>query len=175
MEVPKTMKEVRGGDEKWQDKHLPADAKVRFKEEVVPRIRQLLGSLDPWEPLTPEHVQKVLDDVFGEGKYQATRNEVFFNLVRCLLFETYHLKCSPSKAKMHMENWRNGFSQAAVLAVKSLISDNADILTTAADVKELIKHYLSKVQVKPDSDHQTYAYQWAEWEENGTERKVSIR
>src|ERR1700759_1648502 len=111
MEIPKMMKDVRGGDDKWQEKHLPADAKARFKEDVVPRVRQLLGSLDPWAALTPAHVQTVLDLVFGEGKYQAAKNEVFFNLVcrlACPVLFFYH---KPIEAKMRMENWRNGFAQ----------------------------------------------------------------
>ena len=77
------MKEARGGDEKWQEKHLPADAKVLFKDEVIPRLRHLLGTLEPWTPLTPAHVKTVLDSVFGPGKYKPAKNEVFFNLV-CL-------------------------------------------------------------------------------------------
>lgn len=80
------MKEVRGGDEKWQDKHLPTDAKVLFKDQVVPRLRQLLGTLEPWACLTPEHVQEALDDVFEPGKYKAAKNEVFFNLVRVVSY-----------------------------------------------------------------------------------------
>lgn len=75
------MKESRGGDDKWQEKHLPPEAKARFKEEVVPHIRLLLGSLEPWDLLTPEHVQKVLDLVYGVGTYQATKTDPFFNLV----------------------------------------------------------------------------------------------
>ena len=75
---------------------------------------------------------------------------------------------------MRIENWRNGFAQAAVQAINCLINDNADILETSADIKQLIQHYLSKVPVKPDSDNQTYAYPWAEWGENGIGRKVRI-
>lgn len=81
----KTMKEKRGGDDKWQDKHLPTDAKGPFRDEVVPRIRQLLGSLEPWTVLTPGHVQASLDNVFGHGTHTAAKDEVFFNLVRQFL------------------------------------------------------------------------------------------
>ena len=72
-----------------------------------------------------------------------------------------------------METWRNGFSQAAVQAVKSLIDDNAEILTTPADVKDLINQYLSSFPVNPGTTNETYAYHWAEWDENGAERKVT--
>jgi hypothetical protein len=130
------MKEARGGDEKWQEKHLPADAKARFKDEVIPRVRRLLGSLEPWTLLTPEHVQEVLDDVFGEGTYQAARNEVFYNLVRHLAPSLpFFSSTVPIETKMRIENWQNGFSQAAVQSVQSLIEDNAEILRTAADIK----------------------------------------
>jgi hypothetical protein len=50
---------------------------------------------------------------------------------------------------------------------------NAEILTTAADVKDLINQYLSKVAVNPGTDNETYAYQWTEWLDNGAERKAS--
>jgi len=76
------MKDIRSGDEKWQEKHLPADAKTLFKDQVIPRLRQLLGALDPWANLTLDHVQKILDSVFGIDKYKAVKNEVFFGLVR---------------------------------------------------------------------------------------------
>ncbi|KAM6491496.1 hypothetical protein JOM56_013065 [Amanita muscaria] len=96
-DMPKTMKEVRGGDEKWQEKHLPNGTRSLFKDEVIPRTRQLLGTLEPWTLLTPELVQPILDEVFGKGMYMAARNEVFFNL-----------------AKMRMENWRHNFSQVPI-------------------------------------------------------------
>ena len=78
------MKAARGGDEKWQDKHLPAEAKELFKDQVIPRLRQVLGTLEPWTSLTLEHVQTALDSVFKRGTYTAVKNEVFYNLVRCL-------------------------------------------------------------------------------------------
>ena len=72
-----------------------------------------------------------------------------------------------------MEAWRNGFSQAAVQTIQSLIDDNPELLATSADIKELINEYLSKVAVNPGTDNQTYTYQWAEWVDNGVEKKVS--
>jgi hypothetical protein len=91
------MKEARGGAEKWQERHLPSDAKSQFKDDVVPRVRQLIGSLDPWVQLTPEHVQKVLNHVYGDGKYQASKNDVFFNLVcRRLTYYLFFLILLPS-------------------------------------------------------------------------------
>ncbi|KAM6491212.1 hypothetical protein JOM56_013451 [Amanita muscaria] len=132
---PKTMKEARGGDcyncrgdERWKEKHLPEDSKQLFKEEVLPRICQLLGALEPWAILTHGHIQNVLDQVFGEGKYSAVNNKVFYGL-----------------AKMCIENWRNGFSKAAIEAVQKMIDDNAEILATGVARKEFIAGYLSKV------------------------------
>ncbi|KAM6491427.1 hypothetical protein JOM56_013201 [Amanita muscaria] len=137
---PKTMKEARGGDDRWKEKHLPEDSKQLFKEEVLPRIRQLLGALEPWAILTHGHVQNVLDQVFGEGKYSAVNDKVFYGL-------------------------------AAVEAVQKMINDNAEILATAAARKEFIAGYLSKVPVGDDGEHDTHAYQWAEWSGNGAEKK----
>jgi hypothetical protein len=77
------------------------------------------------------------------------------------------------EAKARIEAWRNGFAQAAVQAVNLLIKDNAEILKTPADIKNTIGLYLSKVVVSPGTDNETYAYQWAEWLDNGAERKVS--
>ncbi|KAM6488993.1 hypothetical protein JOM56_015546 [Amanita muscaria] len=151
---PKTMKEARGGDERWKEKHLPEDSKQLFKEEVLPRIRQLLGALEPWAILTHGHVQNVLDQVFGEGKYSAVNDKVFYGL-----------------AKMRIENWRNGFSKAAVEAVQKMINDNAEILATGAARKEFIAGYLLKVPVGGDGEYDTHAYQWAEWKEDGAEKK----
>lgn len=74
---------------------------------------------------------------------------------------------------MRIESWRNGFSQAAVQAVKSLIDDNAENFPTAADVKILIAQYLSNIAVNPGTDTETFAYQWAEWLEDGAVRKVT--
>ncbi len=71
-----------------------------------------------------------------------------------------------------MEAWRNGISQAAVQAVQILLDDNIDFLKSAADVKELIGEYLSKAKVDLGLDVETCAYQWAEWLNNGAERKV---
>jgi hypothetical protein len=167
------MKAARGGDEKWQEKHLPADAKIIFKDEVIPRLRYLLGTLEPWTPLTPEHVQTVIDTVFVPERYKAAKDEVFFNLVRYFNYVSTSLTSFALEAKARMETWRNGFSQAAVQTVKSLIDDNAEILTTPADVKDLINQYLSKIAVTPGTDNETYAYQWAKWADNGAERKAS--
>jgi len=71
-----------------------------------------------------------------------------------------------------MEVWRNGFSQAAVQTVQLLI-DESDEIVTAADMKDIINQYLSKVAVSPGTEYDTYAYQWAEWLDNGAEKKVS--
>ena len=74
---------------------------------------------------------------------------------------------------MRMETRHNGFSQAALQAVKLLIDDNAEYLTSSADVKDLIGQYLSKVILNPGTDNETFAYQWAEWVDDGAERKAS--
>ncbi|KIL54640.1 hypothetical protein M378DRAFT_18705 [Amanita muscaria Koide BX008] len=122
--------------------------KTMKEDEVIPRTRQLLGTLEPWTLLTPELVQPILDEVFGKRMYTAARNEVFFNL-----------------AKMRMENWCHNFSQAGIDAVKSLLINNE--VETPAAVKELIGEYLSKVPIAPKSEFDTYAFHWANWKEDG--------
>ena len=106
-------------------------------------------------------------------RYKAVKDEVFFNLVRFFNYVTTSLTSFALEAKARMETWHNGFSQAAVQTVKSLIDDNTEILTMPADVKDLINQYLSKIALTPGADNETYAYQWAKWADNGAERKAS--
>ena len=78
---PKTLKEVCGGDDKWALKHLPEEACARYTNEVVPLVRKKAGSLNPWETFTVEHVQSVINEVFGKGVYKVKSDGVWYGLV----------------------------------------------------------------------------------------------
>lgn len=82
---PKTLKQVRGGADKWALSHLPSEARIKFTNNVVPLARKKAGSLDPWENLTVEHVQDIMDIVFNQGKYKVSADNVFYGLVRSML------------------------------------------------------------------------------------------
>lgn len=78
--APKTLKEARGGDDNWALKHLPEQARIPYTNIVVPLARKKAGSLDPWESLTVEHIQDIVDHVFGK-QYKVTRDGVWYGLV----------------------------------------------------------------------------------------------
>ena len=80
-DAPKSLKEARGGDNKWALKHLPEQARIPYTTFVVPLARKKAGSLDPWENLTVEQIQSIVDDVFGKEKYKVTGDGVWYGLV----------------------------------------------------------------------------------------------
>lgn len=82
---PMTQKEARGGDKKWQLKHLPSrEIADTFTSVIIPCAREKAGALKPWESLSVKQVQDLVDEVYGEGKHEVTEDNVWFGLV-CLL------------------------------------------------------------------------------------------
>ncbi|KAJ7642524.1 hypothetical protein B0H17DRAFT_1216420 [Mycena rosella] len=64
---PPTLKELRNGRPKWTTNDLPLGAALRFKEDVTPLIRELMGfQNDPWARPTNDAVQDLLDMVYDE-------------------------------------------------------------------------------------------------------------
>ncbi|KAJ7621663.1 hypothetical protein B0H17DRAFT_1151823 [Mycena rosella] len=64
---PPTLKELRNGRPKWTTNDLPLGAALRFKEDVTPLIRELMGfQNDPWARPTDDAVQDLLDMVYDE-------------------------------------------------------------------------------------------------------------
>ncbi|KAJ7687490.1 hypothetical protein B0H17DRAFT_1136218 [Mycena rosella] len=64
---PPTLKELRNGRPKWTTNDLPLGAALRFKGDVTPLIRELMGfQNDPWARPTDDAVQDLLDMVYDE-------------------------------------------------------------------------------------------------------------
>jgi hypothetical protein len=77
-----TQKEARGGDKKWQLKHLPSrEIADTFTSVIIPRAREKAGALNPWGTLSVKQVQDLVDEVYGEGKHEVTEDNVWFGLV----------------------------------------------------------------------------------------------
>ena len=62
--------------------HLPDKKGPQFTELVAPLVRKKVGtSLNPWDNLKVEHVQEIVDHVFGQGKYGAVEDSPWYGLV----------------------------------------------------------------------------------------------
>ncbi|KAM6491820.1 hypothetical protein JOM56_012679 [Amanita muscaria] len=147
---PKTLKESRGGADKWTEQHLPPDAKAAYKDSVVPLAKKRAGNLDPWAMLSTKDVQEIVDKVYGVGKFKVHDDDVFVGL---------------TNSRLH--GWRNGFAQAALNTIELFIAKNE--LNTKELVTDQIELYLDNIVVCPDTDQRMYAYQWDEWDgENDT-------
>jgi|SRR5882762_10381575 len=68
--TPRTQREARGGSgKKWKLEHHPKGTSEVFTNQLVPLAKSLAGSLSPWEGLSKEQVQKVVDKVYGSAQY----------------------------------------------------------------------------------------------------------
>ncbi|KAJ7115097.1 hypothetical protein C8R43DRAFT_1242445 [Mycena crocata] len=103
---PLTKKAVRGGALKWTLKDLPPGTAAEFSDELVPRARELAGTLNPWLSLTLKQVRELVDDVFGKDKYEVTKNGVWFGLV------TYRVT-----------DWRSGIGFRAIEGFENIIAN----------------------------------------------------
>jgi hypothetical protein len=86
---------------------------------------------------------------------------------------------------MHLQNWRNGFAQAAIDTINLFIKNNQEYLSSKEVIAEQVAKYLIKVDLlkngeisteegNDDNPHGscTYAYEWDDWSTEATERKV---
>lgn len=185
---PKTLKEARGGHDKWVLGHLPQGTGITFTKEVIPLARKKAGCLDPWDNLTVQHVQEIVDKVFGSGKYEVTEDDAWYGLVcrYCIYYE--FLMNHMIEVIMRLHNWRNGFAQAALNTINLFVERNSSELNTKELIAEEIKAHLEKVDLMPkngasgssnvaedneeDEESYTYAFQWGEWSIDKKERKV---
>jgi hypothetical protein len=79
---PKTLKEARGGCNKWTLAHLPGKKGTEFTEVIAPLVRKKAGaSLNPWDNLNVEQLQDIIDSVFGKGKYEVVEDGPWYGLV----------------------------------------------------------------------------------------------
>jgi hypothetical protein len=87
---PKTLKDARGGCNKWTLAHLPDKRGTEFTEAVAPLVRKKVGaSLNPWENLDIDDLQEIIDSVFGEGKYKVSDDGPWYGLVS-LYYPGFH-------------------------------------------------------------------------------------
>jgi hypothetical protein len=68
--TPRTQREARGGSgKKWKLEHLPKGTSEVFTNQLVPLAKSLAGSLSPWESLSKEQVQKLVDKIYGSAQF----------------------------------------------------------------------------------------------------------
>ena len=68
--TPRTQREARGGSgKKWKLEHLPKGTSDVFTNQLVPLAKSLAGSLSPWEGLSKDHVQGLVDKIYGSAQY----------------------------------------------------------------------------------------------------------
>ena len=87
----RTLKEAHGGSNKWALRHLPAGTADRFSSEVVPLVCKKAGALDPWDNLTIQQVQDIIDKVYGVESYKVVEEGVWFGLVS--VFDHIQISC----------------------------------------------------------------------------------
>ena len=189
---PKTLREARGGNDKWVLGNLPQDTSVAFTREVIPLTQKKAGCLQPWEHLTVAHVQEIINTVFGEGKYKVVEEDVWYGLVHFSCAYNNFFMNIPVEVNMCLHNWHNGFAQAALNTINLFVERNASALTTKELIAEEIKGHLEKVNISQakdkvskrpnpnttevkqvDEETYTYVFQWEEWSTEAKERKVS--
>ena len=81
---PVTKKQAWGGDTQWKLRHLPPGTDKKFTDSVVPLVKLKAGTLAPWAGLNHEQVQKIVDAVFGQGKFVVADGDVWCGLVSFL-------------------------------------------------------------------------------------------
>ena len=68
--TPRTQREACGGSgQKWKLEHLPKGTSKAFTNQLVPLAKSLAGSLSPWEGLSKEQVQELVDKIYGSNQY----------------------------------------------------------------------------------------------------------
>ncbi|KAJ7194143.1 hypothetical protein GGX14DRAFT_576630 [Mycena pura] len=125
---PLTKKAQRGDSRKWKLSHLPEGTAERFTNDVVPLMRERLGTLKPWEGLTVEQVQLIVDRVYGAGTHEVTAAGAWFGLVA-----------------YRSTDYRSGFVAQAQKAMEMLVSSQQGEDSDAADSD-------ADVEVDNDSD-----------------------
>jgi hypothetical protein len=82
----RTKRDLRGGEKKWQLKHLPDTVNTAkpFRDDLTPLAIAKAGTLLPWASLTVEQVQELVDLVFGVGQYKVDQATAWCGLVSLL-------------------------------------------------------------------------------------------
>jgi hypothetical protein len=78
-----TKKQLRGGANKWQLKHLPEGADPdAFTSMVTPLAKIKAGTLEPWASLSVVQIQEIVEDVYGPGRFTVEDEDMWCGLVR---------------------------------------------------------------------------------------------
>ncbi|GLB45575.1 hypothetical protein LshimejAT787_2400330 [Lyophyllum shimeji] len=124
-----------------------------FSNHVVPLACKKAGSRegDPWQPLSADDVQSIVDTVYGIGKYEVRDDNVWCGLVN-----------------YRLNNWRNGFSTTATDIVKQYFTGNPDHFSDADTIEETVLYML-----ETQEEHKTKPFHWKRWDEdeNGAIKK----
>jgi hypothetical protein len=84
-------KNAKNGAKKWKLNHLPDSpaSENPYSSRVVPLARKKTGTLEPWEMISVDDLQVIVDQVYPEKQYQVETGNVWFGLVRYsyLLFQ----------------------------------------------------------------------------------------
>ncbi|KAJ7246226.1 hypothetical protein C8J57DRAFT_1523784 [Mycena rebaudengoi] len=99
-----TLKTLRKGRKKWTPEDLPTGTARQFKDDVVPLARDLLGlQHNPWEPLSDDQVQGILDLVYGPKKH-TTEDPAWQGLLA-----------------YRMSDWRAGIATQALKGMQGMV------------------------------------------------------
>jgi len=58
-----------GNRKKWKLEHLPKRTSEVFTNQLVPLAKSLAGSPPPWESLSKEQVQGLIDKIYGSAQH----------------------------------------------------------------------------------------------------------
>ncbi|KAF8332229.1 hypothetical protein F5887DRAFT_1080892 [Amanita rubescens] len=77
-------KNAKNGAKKWKLIHLPdsPESEYPYSSHVVPLARKKTGTLEPWEMISVDDLQVIVDQVYPEKWYKVETNNVWFGLVR---------------------------------------------------------------------------------------------
>ena len=85
-------KNAKNGAKKWKLAHLPdhPESETLFSNRVVPLACKKTGMLEPWEMISVDDLQAIIDEVYPEKQYNVETGNVWFGLVQyChLLFQS---------------------------------------------------------------------------------------
>ena len=90
---PVIKKQAWGGDARWKLGHLPPGTDKKFTDSVVPLAKLKAGTLAPWAGLNHKQVQKIVDAIFGQGKFVVADGNVWCGLVSFseIISTSFHL------------------------------------------------------------------------------------
>ena len=150
-----------------------------FTNQLVPLAKSLAGSLSPWEGLSKEQVQKLVDKIYGPEEYtvQDAPMDLWGPLVSHLfIYSSIHLlswtmlmRYLNIQISYRLNNWRNGFGTKAAEALKRYIEvDQAKFFYNHQVIADWVQFYLTA-----DGNPPTYPFLYKEWRVNDETGKVS--